>query len=128
VALWNSAATLELCDRAEGPGCRGAGAPVCVVGVLATLQDVLGSVVVGLLVEHPGAVRHHTGVELPELKGLINRRAVLNTLCCLTSKTLLVIELDLPGLSRHLERIELKMVKLCRHLVFKSFDLFLLTL
>lgn len=101
-------AVLELFDHAERSHSRGGGAPVCVVGVLATFQEVLVSLVVGLLVEDPRTVRHHTGVELPQLEGLVNRWAIFTTLCCLTSKILLFVEFDLPGLSIHLGTITLE--------------------
>lgn len=74
------AVVLELRDHAEGSGSRGGGAPVCIVVVLATFQEVLVSAVVGLLVEDPGTIYHHAGVELPKLEGLVNRWAILNTL------------------------------------------------
>lgn len=103
------AAVLELCDHAEGPHSRGGGAPVCKAVVLATFQEVLVSVVVGLLVEDPRAIHNHRGVDFLELEGLVNRSAIFNTLRHLTSEVLLFVESDLPGLSVHLERVrELK--------------------
>lgn len=115
-------AVLELCYHAEGSHSRGSGAPVCIVGVLATFQEVLVSMVVGLLKEDPRTIHHHTGVELPELEGLVNRWAILNTLCCLASEILLVVESDLPGLSIYLERDrELKLMKLCYYLITELF-------
>lgn len=98
-----AAAVLELFDHAERPHSRGGGAPVCIVGVLATFQEVLVSLVVGLLVEDPCTIHHHTGVELLELEGVVNRWAILKTLCHLSSEILLVVESDLPGLSIYLE-------------------------
>lgn len=106
------AAVLELFDHAEGSHNRGGGAPVCIVVVLATFQEVLVSVVVGLLIEDPRTIHHHTGVELPELEGLVNRWAILNALQRLAAKVLFFVESDLPGLSKHLERVrELKLMK-----------------
>lgn len=63
---------LKICDHAEGSSNRRGGAPVGVVVVLAPLQEVLVSVVIGLFVEHPCTIHHHAGVELAELKGLVN--------------------------------------------------------
>ena len=94
---------LELFDHAERSHRGGGGAPVCIVGVLATFQEVLVPAVVGLLVEDPRPVHHHAGVELPQLEGLVDGRAVFNALRRLTSKLLLVVESDLPGLSIHLQ-------------------------
>lgn len=108
-----AAPVLELCDHAEGSNSRGGGAPVCIIVVLATFQEVLVSVVVGLLVEDPCTIHHHTGVELTELEGLVNRWTILNTFCCLASKILFFVESDLPGLSIYLEIVrELKLMKL----------------
>lgn len=100
------AAALELCDHAEGSHSRGSGAPVCVAGVLATFQEVLVSLVVWLLVEDPRTIHHHAGVELLELEDLVNRWAIISTLCHLTPEILLVVESDLPELSIYLERVE----------------------
>lgn len=97
---------LEICDHSEGSSSRRGGAPVRVVAVLAPFQEVLVSVVIGLLIEDPCTIHHHTGVELTELEGLINRRAVYNTLCRLASKILFIIESDFPGLSIHLEQVK----------------------
>ncbi len=108
------AAVLELSDHAEGSHNRGGGAPVCIVVVLATVQEVLVSVVVGLLIEDPRTIHHHTGIELPELEGLVNRWAIISALYRLAAKVLFLIESDLPGLSINLERVrELKSMKLC---------------
>lgn len=118
-------AVLELCDHAEGSHNRGGGAPVCIVVVLATFQEVLVSVVVGLLIEDPRTIHHHTGVELAEIEGFVNRWAILNALCRLAAEVLFVIESDLPGLSINLERVrELKLMKLCLCFVSESLDLF----
>ncbi len=104
-------AVLEFCDHSEGSYSRGGGSPVCVVWILATLQEVLVSIVVGLLIEDPCTIHNHTRVELTELEGVVHRWAILNTFCCLPSKILLVVESDLPGLSIHLERVkELKLM------------------
>lgn len=102
---------LEVCDHSEGSSSRRGGAPVRVVAVLAPFQEVLVSVVIGLLIEHPCAIHHHTGVELTELEGLINRWAVYNTLCRLASKILFIIESDFPGLSIHLEQVKRRLNK-----------------
>lgn len=102
------AAVLELFDHAERSHSRGGGAPVCIARILSTFQEVLVSMVVGLLVENPRTVHHHTGVELPELEGLVNRWAIFNTLHCLTSEILLFVEPDLPGLSVYLEKVALE--------------------
>lgn len=106
--LFIVAAVLELCDHAEGPHSRGGGAPVCVVVVLATFQKVLVAVVVRLIIEDPSTINHRAGVELPELQGLKNRRAIFTTFCHLTSEVLLVVESDLPGLSVYLKRVTLE--------------------
>lgn len=55
---------LEICDHPEGSSSRRGGAPVCVVVVLASFQEVLVSVVIWLFIEDPGTIHHHTGVEL----------------------------------------------------------------
>lgn len=55
---------LKICDHPEGSSSRRGGAPVRVVVVLATFQEVLVSVVVGLFIEYPRTIRHHAGVEL----------------------------------------------------------------
>lgn len=102
------AAVLEIFDHAEGSYSRGGGAPVCIVVVLATFQEVLVAMVVWLIIEDPSTIDHHTGVELPELEGLVNRWAIFNTLCHLTSKILLVVESDLPRFSIYLERVTLE--------------------
>lgn len=99
---------LEICDHPEGSSSRRGGAPVRVVVVLATFQEVLVSVVVGLLIEYPRTIHHHAGVELTQLEGLVNWWAVDHTLCCLASKILFIIESDLPGLSIHLQQVKEK--------------------
>ena len=61
---------LELCDPAEGAHTGGGRAPVGVVAVLATIQEVLLPLEVWQLVQGPGAIRHHAGVEVAELERL----------------------------------------------------------
>lgn len=101
---WMTSIDLELSDHAEGSCSWGGSAPISVVVVLATFQEVLVSVVVGLLIQDPGTIHHHTGVELLDLQGIIHWWAVIGTLCRQTSKVLFVIESDLPGLSIDLEK------------------------
>jgi len=111
-------AGLELCDHAEGSRGGGGGAPVREVAVLAPFQEVLAPLVVGPLVEDPGAIRYHGGVDFPELEGLENRRAILGALRRLAFETLPLVEPDLPGLSVYLERVsETKLMKACQCLV-----------
>lgn len=115
-----AATVLQLCDHAEGSYSRGSGAPVCIVGVLATFDKVLVPMVVGLLVQSPCTIHHYTGVEFPELEGFIHWGAVLHTLCCLAAEILLVVESDLPGLSIYLERVRKYMMKSLLYLVCES--------
>lgn len=96
---------LKICDHPERSSSRRSGAPVRIVVVLATFQEVLVSVVVGLFIEYPRTVHHHAGVELTQLEGLVNWWAVYDTLCSLASKILFIIKSDLPGLPIHLEQI-----------------------
>lgn len=117
-------AVLEICDHTERSNSRGGSPPVCVTVVLATFQEVLVPVVIGLLIKDPCTIHHYTGMELAELQGVVNRWAVHNALCCLASKILFVIESDLPGLSIYLEQItkNLKTIQLwivygCKSLV-----------
>lgn len=78
--------------------------------------------VLGLLVEDPRTIHHHTGVELTDLEDLVNRWAILNTLRCVAFKILFVIESDLPGLSIYLERVkELKLMKVRYYLISELF-------
>lgn len=107
---------LELFNHAEGSDSGGGGAPVGVIGVFSTFQEVLVSLVVGLLVEDPGTVHHHAGVDLAELEGVVNRWAVVSALRRLTSEIPLAVKPDLPRLSVHLEDShirELKLMKSC---------------
>lgn len=63
--------SLELFNHAKRSNSRGGGAPVGIIGVFSAFQEVLVPLVVGLLVEDPRTVHHHTGVDLPELEGVI---------------------------------------------------------
>ena len=94
---------LQLSDPAEGAHTGGGGAPVSVVVVLAAFQEVLLPLEVGLLVQGPGAICHHAGVDVAELECLRNRWAVLSPLGHLTSEILLIVKPDLPGISINLE-------------------------
>lgn len=93
------AAALEFCDHSEGSCSRGVGAPVCIVGVLSTFQEILVSMVVWLLIQDPCTIHHYAGAQFPKPEGLINWWAVFDTLSCLASKILLVVESDLPRFS-----------------------------
>ncbi|TNN42685.1 Gamma-crystallin M3 [Liparis tanakae] len=84
-------AGLELRDHAEGSCGGGGGTPVREVAVLAPFQEVLAPLVVGPLVEDPGAIRYHGGVDFPELEGLVNRRTILGALRRLAFETLPLI-------------------------------------
>lgn len=108
---------LELGDPAEGAhGGRG-GAPVCVAGVLAALQEVLASPVVRQLVEGPGAVGHHARVHLAELKGLVDRGAVLGPLHHLTAEVWPLVQPQLPHVAMHLAGTEGEKDNHCEGLV-----------
>lgn len=66
------AAALEFCDHSEGSCSRGVGAPVCIVGVLSTFQEILVSMVVWLLIQDPCTIHHYAGAQFPKPEGLIN--------------------------------------------------------
>lgn len=68
----NADVKLKLCDPAEGSHTGRGCTPVAVLPVLAPLQEVLLSPVVGKVVEHPGAIGHHAGVGLAELEGVVH--------------------------------------------------------
>lgn len=65
-------AVLELCDHTKGSNSRGGGAPVGIVVVLATFQEILVSMIMGLLIEDPSTIHNHTRVELTELDCFVN--------------------------------------------------------
>lgn len=88
---------LKLCDPAEGADAGRGRAPVAVLPVLASLQEVLLPPVVGQVVEHPGAVGHHTGVGLTELEGVVHGGAVVGALHHLAAEVRPLVQPHLPG-------------------------------
>lgn len=63
---------LKLRYPAEGAHTGRGRPPVGMLPVLAPLQEVLVPPVVGEVVEHPGAIGHHTGVRLAQLVGVVH--------------------------------------------------------
>lgn len=74
------------------------GAPVCRLAVIAFLQQVLATLVVGMLVEDPPAPQDPGGMDLPPVELVQNGSAVVRCFDHLTRKVPFVIELDLVGL------------------------------
>lgn len=74
------------------------GAPVCRLAVIAFLQQVLATLVVGMLVEDPPAPQDPGRMDLPPVELVQNGSAVVRCFDHLTRKVPFVVELDLVGL------------------------------
>lgn len=82
-------------ETPEGLDSRTDGTPVARLAVFPLLQEVLPPAVVGVLIEHPPAIKDFTGVDLPPAKLLQKRGTVLCGLEDLTSEVCLLIQLHL---------------------------------
>lgn len=85
----------SFCEAPEGLDSRTDGTPVTRLVVFPLLQEVLAPAVVGVLIEHPPAVKDFTGVDLPPAKLLLKRGTVLCGLKDLTPEVCLLIQLHL---------------------------------
>lgn len=94
---------LKLCDPAEGADTRRRCPPVDVLPVFSPLQEVLMPPVVGKVVQHPGAICHHTGVGLAHLVGIVRRGDVVRAVHHLPSEIWSLIEPQLPGTAVNLK-------------------------
>lgn len=83
------------CEAPEGLDSRSDSTPVARLAVFPLVQEVLAPTVVGVLIEHPPAIKDFTGVDLPPAELFQKRRAVLRGLEDLASKISLLIELHL---------------------------------
>lgn len=91
--LWMGEKSLS--ETFEGLHSRTDSTPVTRLAVLSLLQEILATVVVGVLIEHPPAIKHFAGVHLPPTKLLQKGRTVLCSFEHLTPKVGLLIQLHL---------------------------------
>lgn len=93
---------LKVSDPAEGAQTRWGRPPVGMLPVLSPLQQILAPSVVGKVIKGPDAVCHRAGMHLPQLVGLVHRRAIRGTVHHLSAKVRPLVQPQLPRISVYL--------------------------